>query len=74
MRDLVEIVVAVLAVGVSFLGALRPVVMVRWVRGLDPAIKEDDRRALWTARLVCVGGLGVGLLYLAAIVRSFLNR
>lgn len=71
MRHLTDVVLAALVLGVAVLAVLRPVVIVRWAKRAHPDLPEDDETILWIARLVGVGGLGVGLFFLVIIVRSF---
>ncbi len=71
MRHLTDVVLAALVLGVAVLAILRPVVIVRWAKRAHPDLPEDDETILWIARLVGVGGLGVGLFFLVIIVRSF---
>jgi hypothetical protein len=71
LRHLTDVVLAALVLGVAVLAVLRPVVIVRWAKRAHPDLPEDDETILWIARLVGVGGLGVGLFFLVIIVRSF---
>jgi hypothetical protein len=71
VRNLTDVVLAALVLGVAALAILRPVVIVRWAKRAHPDLPEDDETILWIARLLGVGGLGVGLFFLVIIVRSF---
>jgi hypothetical protein len=73
LRHLTDVVLAALVLGVAVLAIFRPVVIVRWAKRAHPDLPEDDGTILWIARLVGVGGLGVGLFFLMIIVRSFSN-
>jgi len=71
LRHLADVLFAMLLLGGAVLAVLRPVVIVRWAKRAYPDLPEDDETILWIARLVGVGGLGVGLFFLVIIVRSF---
>jgi hypothetical protein len=73
LGHLTDVVLAALVLGVAVLAILRPVVIVRWAKRAHPDLPEDDETILWIARLVGVGGLGVGLFFLVIVVRSFSN-
>jgi hypothetical protein len=56
---------------VAILGIVRPVVIVGWAKHAHPGLMEDDEAALWIARLVGIGGLGVVIFFCVIIIRSF---
>jgi len=71
LRHLIDVILVAWLLGVAVLAILRPVVIVRWAKRAHPDLPEDDETILWIARLVGVGGLGVGLCLLVIIARSF---
>jgi hypothetical protein len=71
LRHLTDVVIAALVLGVAVLAILRPVVIVRWAKRAHPDLREEDRKVLWIARLIGVGGLGVAVFFLVIIIRSF---
>lgn len=71
MGQTADVIFPILMVVGGVLAILRPVVIVRWAKRAHPDLPEDDERALWIARLVGVGLLGIGGFILMVIVRSF---
>lgn len=73
LRHFMNIACAASVLGVAVLAILCPDVVVRWAKRAHPDLSEDDRTTLWIARLVGVGGLGVGLFLLVIMIRSLSN-
>ena len=70
MRHIFDVFVGTVLLTVAVLAIVRPVVIVRWARRAHPELSEDDQAALWIARLVGIGGLGVTALFWIIIIRS----
>ena len=74
MRHLADVLFAASMLGAFTMGALRPVVIARWLKSADPEIREDDPRVLWIVRVVGIGGLVISVFMSLIIVRSFTNQ
>jgi hypothetical protein len=70
LRHVADVGFALALIGVAVVAIIRPVVILRWAKRAHPGLAEDDRAALWVARLVGIGGLGVALFFSLIVLRS----
>jgi len=71
MRHLADVLFAVAMIAGALTAIIRPAVVVGWAKRAHPQLDEDDQAALWVAKLVGIGGLGVALFISLIIFRSF---
>ncbi len=71
MRHVVDVLFVVIFFSFSFLGILRPSIVVGWAKSAHPEFIGDETPLLFITRIIGFVGLAVSIFFAIIIFRSF---